>query len=81
MESLSLARDRESLATPVGFAAIAAPMSGRGVPQTWLDIAACTWLVVRVLYTGAYLANLGRVRPALWALSVLTSTGIIILPA
>ena len=52
----------------------------RGVPQTWLDIAACSWFVVRVLYTGVYLANLARIRPALWALSVLVSAGIFILP-
>ena len=52
----------------------------RGVPQTWLDMAACSWLVVRVLYTAVYLADLARIRPTLWAVSVLISTGIFVFP-
>ena len=52
----------------------------RGVPQLWLDTAACSWLVVRVLYTAVYLADLARIRPPLWLLGVLISAGIFLLP-
>ncbi|WP_291869325.1 MAPEG family protein [Bradyrhizobium sp.] len=62
------------------FAAAVITATLRGVPQTWLDIAACIWLVVRVLYTAAYLADLAPIRPVLWALSVLVSATIFLLP-
>jgi uncharacterized MAPEG superfamily protein len=63
---------------PVAVGVITATL--RGVPQTWLDMAACSWLVVRVLYTAMYLADLARIRPTLWALSVLISTAIFVVP-
>ena len=53
----------------------------RGVSQPWLDIAACSWLVVRVLYTAVYLADFARIRPTLWAVGVLISVGIFVVPA
>ena len=52
----------------------------RGVSQSLLDVAACSWLVARLLYTAAYLAGLARIRPALWATSVLISAAIFLTP-
>jgi uncharacterized MAPEG superfamily protein len=52
----------------------------RGVPQSWLDAAAGCWLVARLLYTVVYLADLAKIRPPLWALSVLISAAIFLLP-
>ena len=52
----------------------------RGVPQSWLDAAAGSWLLARLLYTVVYLADFARIRPTLWALSVLISAAIFLLP-
>jgi uncharacterized MAPEG superfamily protein len=53
----------------------------RGVPPTLLDPAALLWLAVRLAYTAAYLLDLARIRPALWAGSVLAAAAIFLLPA
>ena len=63
------------------FAVAVITATMRGVSPTWLDSAAGSWLVVRVLYTAVYLADMARIRPALWFLSVLISTAIFVLPA
>lgn len=44
-----------------------------------LNHAAIGWVVIRVAYTIAYLADLWKVRPTLWFMSVLTSTAIFLL--
>lgn len=52
----------------------------KGVHQPLLDWVACGWLVVRLAYTAAYLWDFARVRPALWAISVIISGVIFLLP-
>ena len=63
------------------FAAAVVIATIRGVPQDGLDMWALTWVFLRIGYTGAYLADLAKVRPVLWALSVLTATAIFVLPS
>jgi uncharacterized MAPEG superfamily protein len=53
----------------------------RGTPPHLLDAAALTWLLLRLAYTGAYLADLARARALLWLLSVLAAAGLYLLPA
>lgn len=62
------------------FAAAVITATQRGVPQSRLDWTAFAWLCVRVCYTGAYLGDWAGIRPVLWAVSVLISIGIFILP-
>jgi uncharacterized MAPEG superfamily protein len=62
------------------FAAAVITATQRGVPQSRLDWTALAWLGVRVCYTGAYLGDWAGIRPVLWAVSVLISIGIFILP-
>jgi uncharacterized MAPEG superfamily protein len=52
----------------------------KGVQQPLLDGVACGWLVVRLGYTAAYLCDFARVRPTLWAISVIISAVIFLLP-
>lgn len=63
------------------FAAAVVTVTVRADPSVMLDAMAITWLVVRLAYTAAYLLDLARIRPALWALSVIVSTIIFLLPA
>jgi uncharacterized MAPEG superfamily protein len=63
------------------FAAAVIVATLKGVPQSLLDWAAGAWLLVRLGYTAAYLCDLARIRPALWALSVILSVAIFLLPA
>lgn len=63
------------------FATAVVTATMRGVAAPLLDIAAASWLAVRLLYTAAYLLDLARIRPALWALGVLASVAIFVLPA
>ena len=51
----------------------------RGAPAGWLDMLAAAWLATRLGYTGVYLADLYKVRPALWALSVAITSVIFLL--
>lgn len=62
------------------FAVAVISASLRGVSQSLLDVAACSWLVARLLYTAVYFADLARIRPALWATSVLISVAIFLAP-
>lgn len=52
----------------------------RGANQAWLDIAAVSWILVRTAYTAVYLTDHARIRPPLWALSVLISALIFFVP-
>jgi uncharacterized MAPEG superfamily protein len=61
------------------FAAAVIVATLRGVPAGWLDMLATAWLATRLGYTGVYLADLYKVRPALWALSVFITSAIFIL--
>lgn len=63
------------------FAAAVLTVTVRAGPSALLDGMAIAWLVVRLAYTTAYLLDLARIRPALWALSVLVSAVIFLLPA
>lgn len=62
------------------FAAAVVIAAIRGVPAGYLDAAASAWLATRLSYTGAYLFDLARLRPGLWALSWLIAAGIFHLP-
>lgn len=61
------------------FAAAVVVAASQGAPAFWLDGLALGWLAVRLAYTAAYLADLHRIRPSLWALSVLLSVAIFLL--
>ena len=63
------------------FAAAVMVATLKGVPQSLLDWVAGGWLAVRIAYTAAYLLDLARIRPALWAISVIISAAIFLLPA
>jgi uncharacterized MAPEG superfamily protein len=52
----------------------------RGVPEFWLNVAAAGWLGVRIAYTIVYLADYAKIRAPLWALSVLISSAIFLIP-
>lgn len=58
------------------FATAVVMASIRAAPAPWIDGLALAWLVTRLAYTGVYLADLYRIRPGLWALSVLLSVAI-----
>lgn len=63
------------------FAAGVLTATLRGVPTTLLDPASLLWLAIRLAYTAAYLFDLARIRPALWAGGVLVAAAIFLLPA
>lgn len=63
------------------FAAAVIVATIKGVSATGLDALAIAWLAVRIAYTAVYLADLAKIRPALWALSVVIAVAIFLLPA
>lgn len=63
------------------FAAAVIVATLKGVSAFWLDALAIAWLAVRIAYTAVYLADLAKIRPALWALSVVIAVAIFLLPA
>ncbi len=62
------------------FAVAVLATTSRAGPSALLDAMAAAWLMVRLAYTAVYLADLARIRPALWALSVVISAAIFLLP-
>lgn len=63
------------------FAVAVLSATARGANQLWLDLAACSWVAIRIAYTTAYLTDLAKIRPGLWALSVFISAALFLLPA
>lgn len=63
------------------FAVAVLTATTRGANQSWLDIAAVSWIAVRIAYTAVYLTDQARIRPPIWALSVLISAAIFFVPA
>lgn len=63
------------------FAAAVLTVTIRAGPSALLDGMAIVWLAVRLAYTAAYLLDMARIRPTLWALSVIVSATIFLLPS
>ena len=63
------------------FAVAVLTVTVRAGPSALLDGMADDRLVVRLAYMAAYLTDMVRIRPALWALSVIISAVIFLLPS
>lgn len=48
-----------------------------GAPQTLLDILAVVYITLRVIYVAMYVADLPRIRSAIWTLALLVNIGIL----
>lgn len=48
-----------------------------GAPQTRLDILAVLFITLRIIYIAMYVADLPRVRSAIWVLALLVNIGIL----
>lgn len=61
------------------FAAAVLTAMSLEVEPALLNHAATGWVVIRLAYTLAYLADWWKVRPILWFMSVITSTAIFVI--
>jgi uncharacterized MAPEG superfamily protein len=48
-----------------------------GAPQTLLDILALLFVTLRVIYIAMYVADLPRIRSAIWSIALLVNVGIL----
>ncbi len=62
------------------FAAAVLATTVQAGPSALLNAMAAAWLIVRLAYTAVYLLDFARIRPSLWALSVLLSAAIFLIP-
>ncbi len=62
------------------FAAAVLLAEFRGLPQHWIDLLAVAFLVIRLAFVAAYLANLATLRSLLWNLGFAVNAAIFFMP-